>query len=252
LLDSTKQADARVRRQVMVDTGTYYRDSTYAAAQKMLQEEKNPDIQAAALRALAPYAKTEVRTTLLQYLDSDSYRSVLADAAITAMRVQDDASYVEPLQAALQKKETIFTSGVLSRGLEALGWLARHEEKKEPVREFLIGYVNHPKKRVQLSAIIALGHLDDPKAIAVLDTFTGGAKDSPERAAAERAVASLRDAKKPPVELGNLRSEVIKLQNENRQLRKDLDDLKKKLDVLAAQAERSSKPSKSTAKTPKS
>jgi aminopeptidase N len=251
LLASTKQTDARVRRQVMVDIGTYYRESSYAAAQKTLQEEKNPDIQAAALRALAPYSKSEVRATLLQYLDSDSYRSMLADAAIAAMRVQDDAGYVEPLQAALQKKEAIFTSGVLSRGLETLGWLARHEDKKDRVREFLTGYVNHAKKRVQLSAIIALGQLDDPKAVAVLDTFTGGTKESPERAAAERAVASLRDSKKPPVELGNLRNEVLKLQNENRQLRKDFDDLKKKLDVLAAQPERG-KPSKATSKAPKS
>jgi len=120
LLASTKQSDARVRRQVIGDVSTYYRESTYAAAQTTLQEEKNPDIQAAALRALAPYSKPEVRTTLLQYLDSDSYRSVLADAAIAAMRAQDKASYIEPLQTTLQKTEAVFTTDTFSRGLKTL------------------------------------------------------------------------------------------------------------------------------------
>ena len=93
-------------------------------------------------------------------------------------------------------------------------------------------------------------HLDDPKAIAVLEKFTDATKESPERAAAARAVASLRDTKKPSVEFGKLRSEVLKLQRENRELRKDLDDLKKRLDTLAVQPD-GGKRSKATAKAPK-
>ena len=52
------------------------------------------------------------------------------------------------------------------------------------------------------------------------------------RIAAEKAIASLRDARKPFLELGTLRNEVLDLQKENRQLRKDFDDLKKKLDAV--------------------
>ena len=44
-------------------------------------------------------------------------------------------------------------------------------------------------------------------------------------------MASLRDARKPSVELSQLRNEVLNLQKENRELRKDFDELKKKLEA---------------------
>ena len=87
---------------------------------------------------------------------------------------------------------------------------------------------------MQRAAISALGTLGDPKAIAVLATFTTASADSPQRAAAERAVAALRADRKPVDDFKNLRTEVVDLQKANRSLRKDLDDLKKKSEALAA------------------
>jgi len=201
-----------------------------------LREEKNPDIQAAAIASLGPYTKGETREKLLEYLNSTSYRNVLADAALNAMRAQDDATYVAPIREALEKKEAAFTTGSLSRGLENLAYLARNEEKKDSVREFLLNYVNSKKKRVQLAAINSLGTLGDAKAIAALEKFTSGSKTSPERVAAEKALASLRDTKKPSVELGSLRNEVLNLQKENKDLRKEFDDFKKKMETVAGSA----------------
>jgi cell division septum initiation protein DivIVA len=120
---------------------------------------------------------------------------------------------------------------VFARGLDTLAYLARNEEKKDKVREFLVARVNSPKKRVQQSALTALGALGDPKAIAVLEKFATLPKESPERGFAEKSLTSLRDAKKPSVELGTLRSDMMKVQQENKDLRKDLDDLKKKLEA---------------------
>ena len=123
-------------------------------------------------------------------------------------------------------------TGGFGRGLESLAYLARNEEKKDAVREFLLGYVNSHKKRVQLAALNGLGTLGDAKAIPALETFTAGAKDSPERGAAANSLTILRESRKPSVELGALRNEVLSLQKENRDLRKEFDDLKKKLDAL--------------------
>jgi regulator of replication initiation timing len=94
--------------------------------------------------------------------------------------------------------------------------------------------------------------LGDAKALAVLDTFTGATRESPERAAAERSVASLRDARKPSADLSQLRNEVLNLQKENRELRKDFDELKKKLEAttLKPSAGKTAKPTSST-KSPK-
>jgi HEAT repeat protein len=84
------------------------------------------------------------------------------------------------------------------------------------------------KKTVQLASISALGTLGDPKAIAVLQKFANARKESREREAADRAIATLRASKKPADEWRDLRNEILELQKANREMRKDLDDLKKK------------------------
>jgi len=93
-------------------------------------------------------------------------------------------------------------------------------------------YVNHRKRSVQLAAINALGTLGDPKAIAVLETFATARKESPERDAADRAIASLRSAKKPSDEWRDLRNEVLDVKKENRELKKQIEELKKRTDAL--------------------
>jgi aminopeptidase N len=233
LVASRKQSDARVRQQVVTDLGGFHRDAACAALLKIVEEEKNPEIQAGAVRALGAYRKPEVREALLRQLDADSYRSVRAGAAIGAIRVQDEPSFIEPLLTRLQKSAGVFPSEVFVEGLETLAWLGRGEEKKEGVREFLTGYVNDKRQRVQLAALSALGTLGDGKAAAVLEKFSEDARQSPQRTAAEKALGTLREARKPSAELGALRKELTDLKSENRQLRKDMDDLKKRLEALA-------------------
>jgi len=232
LLASTKQSDARVRRQVLDDLGGFYRESVLAAARQCLTNEHNPDILAEAIGILGAHAGPDTRETLLRFLDSESFGNVLADAAVRAMRAQDDPAFIAPLLAALEKREAAFTTGGFAEGLAALAHLARNEETKDQVREFLLRHTNDKKKRVQRTAIAALGALGDTKAIAAVETFTRAAKDSPERRAAEEALRKLRAGKKPVDEFRDLRNEVLGLQKENRELRKDFDDLKKKFTEL--------------------
>ena len=234
LLASTKQSDARVRNQVASDIGGFYRESAYEFARQTLQQEKNPDIVANAIRSLAGYAKPEVHDALLKYFKSQSYRNELADAAIGAAREQDDPAYIAPLIDTLTKREAEFTTHGFAQGLSALAYLARNEENKTQVREFLSRYVNSRKKTVQFASLNALGTLGDPKAIPVLEKFTTASKESRERTAAEKAVADLRAARKPVDDFKNLRQEVLDLQKGNRDLRKELDDLKKKVDSQEA------------------
>ena len=230
LLASTKQSDARVRRQVMDDLGGFYRDSAYAAARKTLEAEKNPDVLSEAIQAIGGYAKPETRDAVLKFLNSNSYRNTLAVTAIRTMRLQNDPSYSNPLIDTLFKRKSDFTSGGLSAGLETLGYIARNEEDRGEPREFLMTHVTHPKRPVRLAAIRALETLGDPKALTVLQTFAGASKETPERAAAERAVTALRTGRKPVDDFKNLRNEVLDLQKQNRELRKELDDLKKKVE----------------------
>jgi aminopeptidase N len=235
LLASAKQSDARVRKQVAADISSFYRERSQVHAQDVVEHEKNPDIRAQALTALGSYHKPEVGETLRKYLRSDSYKNVLADAAINGMRAQGDPQHIPPLMAALRENESRFTSAGFARGIETLAYLSRHEKDKEDVREFLLSLVNHKKQRVQLAVLSALGTLNDPKAISVVEKFASDTVQSPERTAAEKALTALRENRPASAELGSLRGEVLNLQKENRDLRKELDELKKKVDAVGKQ-----------------
>jgi aminopeptidase N len=236
LLDSTNQPDARVRRQVREDLGGFYYDTALAAARATLQTEKNPDVLVPAIAALGAYASPDTRATLIGFLHSSSFRNVLADAAIAAMRAQDDPAFIAPLLEELTQREADFTSHGFAGGLGALAHLARNETSKGAVREFLLCQVNSRKRVVQRAAIAALGDLGDAKAVAALETFTHAAKDSPERQAAEQAVAAIRAVKKPADDLSGLRHEVLDLQKDNRELRQRVDDLKREFEAIAPKA----------------
>lgn len=233
LLASTDQSDARVRNQVRSDIGGFYRETALAAAKQVLEEEKNPVIVAGAIRQLGAYASSETSAILLRYLDSTSFRNELADAAVDAIRAQDNPAFLEPLIKTFDEREAQFTTAGFNDGLRTVAWLARHEDRKDAPREFLTKRLNHPKERVRITAINALGTLGDSKSLAALETFARASKDTPERRAAEAAIPRVRDAKKPGEELGNLRQEVLDLQKTGRELRKELDDLKKKVEATA-------------------
>jgi aminopeptidase N len=250
LLASTAQSDARVRRQVISDVTSFYRDEAYETALTTLEHEKNPDIVAVAIRALGPYAKPGTSERLLKYLDSKSFHNELAVAAVEAMHSQDDPAYIVPLLASLPKSETNYTSRGFGQALGTVAYLARYEENRDAVREFLIGYVNSPKRSLQLASINALGTLGDPKAIAVLGTFATASQDSPESAAATRAVADLRAGRKPVDDFKNLRQEVLDLQKTTRDLGKQLDELQSESKGAAASKAAGTTDSKSNKKKP--
>jgi HEAT repeat protein len=194
-----------------------------------------------------------VRNLLIKYLNSESYRNILAVAAIDAMRSQDDPAYIAPLLETLRKRETAFRSRGFASGLKTLAYLARNEEKKDAVREFLLGYVNHKRESIQVAAIEALGTLGDPGSIAVLQTFANAAKAAPQQAAAEKAVADLRAGRKPVDDFKNLRQEVLDLEKAGREQREELDDLKKQLEAredTPAKSPSKSKPGRKDGKLP--
>lgn len=251
LLASVTQSDARVRRQVVSDLAGFYRDTAYEAARKTLDHEKNPDILAPAIRALGAYPKPETRDLLVKYLDSESFHNELAGAAVDAMRSHDDPAYIAPLLASLPQREAAYTSRGFAQTLGTLAYLARNEEKKDAVREFLIRYVNSKKRSVQFASLNGLGTLGDPKAIGVLETFATAAKDSRERTAATKAITDLRAGRKPVDDFKNLRQEVTDLQKTGRELRKELDELKKKTEpkgAVLANSKAKKSPDKTTSK----
>ena len=234
LLASTGQADATVRRQVREDLRAFYRDTVLTSTREALRTERNPDVLRELILTLGTYTDPAIPATLLTYLRSDSFRNILAEAAIEAMRAQDDPSFITPLLETLQTREAAFTSDGFATGLGVLAHLARHAEDREAVRTFLARQTYHPKSRVKRAALAALGTLGDPKALAVVETFTRAGQESPERKAAQDAVAKLRAARRPADEFRALRDEVLGFRKEARELRAEIESLRNQVKELAA------------------
>jgi len=233
LLASTTQPDDRVRLQVVAAVGGFYQARAYAAATNCLQTENNPDIQAEALESLGGYPNPEVRETLLKFLNTPSYRNTLAVAAIRAMRAANDPACLDPLMHNLTAQEAAYPSSGLALGLETLATLARdREDRQAGVREFLLGYVNHPRRSVRLGAIRALGTLGDPRAVAVLMKSNLARPGSAEQVAAAGALRRINERSRGAEGFGELRSTVLELQQENHALRKDFKTLEQKFDAL--------------------
>jgi len=242
LTDSTEHEDARVRLQVVRDIGSFYRPETLTFLKRTLRKEKNPAILAAAIRNLGLYQHKSTRRLLLKYLESVSFRNELASAAIEAIRMLDESFFIVPLQRVLDEREMDFRSWSFTRGLDTLARIARNVDDKTKVRNFLAGYVNHPKDRIQAGAIGALGTLGDPKAIPIIETFSSDEPDDYIERAAERALKQLRE-RKPlvPDEIVRLRETVDEFRKETDKLKNDLDDIKKRLDAKEKPAEKKDK-----------
>ncbi len=232
LADSIKQPDALVRQQVVGDIGGFYRPESLRLTKRVLRKEKNPEIITRAIRNLGQYHHKDTRKLLLGYLKSKSYRNSLTSAAVEVIRKLDDSFFVEPLERTLAENEKQFTSGGFARALDALAHVSRNEENKTKVRKFLTGYVNHPKTSIKSGAIRALGTLGDPKAIAVVETFSGDDPSDRTQRTARDALRALREKKQVvPDEIVRLRETVDKLDKETEKLRNDLEDIKNRLDA---------------------
>ena len=232
LIASTDQPNAKVRQQVISNIASQYKPEALAALKQSLAKEKNPAIRSRIISGLTGHNDKEARKLINQALDSESFRHQLADAAVSALRKQDIPANIAKIRAALENDGKKFTTNGYASALRALGYLARNQKKRTDIREFLIGHVNNPKRRVALASINALGQLGDPRAIAVLDKFTGAAEDDPARKAAEQAIEKLRAGRKPVDDFKNLRREVTSLKQSNSKLTKELDDIKKRFDAV--------------------
>tara|TARA_R110002096_G_scaffold14302_12_gene49881 strand:- start:1498 stop:4185 length:2688 start_codon:yes stop_codon:yes gene_type:complete len=239
------QEDARVRQEVVRSIGKFYDQKARQSLSESVKNEQNPDIVTEAVAALGKFPGEEARESILHALGRDSYRQAVAASAVKAIRAQADPELLTPLTERLEGDQGGFLTRDFGAALDAMAYLARDEEEavRSEVRNFIAGYVNSPKDRLRPMAIRALGTLEDPRAIAVLKTFTeAGDTESPEYKAADGAIRSLSGEKKQADEVKDLRKKFLELQSNLRKLEGKVETMGKQ-GVGNAESKESSKES---------
>lgn len=247
LIDSRNQNDARVRLAVLQNLGKFFHPRCREALLDSLKAEKNPRVIAEALKGLGPYHTSAVRDTITKNLATDSYHNIIADGAIGAIRQQDDPYYVPILLQAIKDKEDRFDKYSFQNALETLAYIDRNEKNRDEVREYLSEILAGKRDFYKSPAINALGKLEDPKAIPILETFEHSNKNTNLQKPAQWALNNLRWNNKPHDNLQDLRDQVLELQKSNRELKKEFDDLKSKFKALKSPV--SASPAKGTPAT---
>lgn len=232
LVASMKQDDARVRQQVVEDLGGFYRDETLGIMLQVARDEHNPEIKADAIQALGRFHGQPAQGAIRAFLYSNSFRNQLADAAVSAIRMQDDDVYIEDLMVALERRGDRFTSFGLGRALDTLARIARKQDDRDEVRQFIAAYLNNPKETLRIAAIGALAELGDIKAAAILEPLASGPQEDRLADAARDALGQLRQtAPLAPRELVELREAVAELHKSNRTMRESVDELRAQLEA---------------------
>jgi aminopeptidase N len=232
LAASLEQTDARVRLQVVGDLAGFYRPECLDLTKKILAKEKNPEIVATAVENLGRYHSAETRALVSRYLTSESFQKRLTLAAVEAMQMLDEPNFVEPLRDVLREGPHGWPARRFAGVLNTLAHLAREQEDRTNIREFLAGYVNHSHASIQTGAIRALGTLGDPKAIPILTTFLQGEPSDRIERTAREALDRLQEKKKlAPDEIIELRRTVEELKKEQQKTKGELEEIRKRLDA---------------------
>lgn len=232
LKDSMQQEDARVRNQVVQDLGKFVRDETGQLLLAVIDDERNPAIRASAIAEFGRFADADARERLLELLHTDSFNNTIADAAIRAMRTQDDPWYANRLIDSIKKRESAFYGRSMNAALTSVAKLSRSKKNRSKTRRFLTSYLNHPKESTRLAAIRALGELGDLKAEKILEPLADADLSERVQQAAEDSLEKIRSGTPPvPQELKTLRKRLDVIEDDYEKLRKDLDSFDRKEDA---------------------
>jgi aminopeptidase N len=220
------QQDARVRDEVVFALGKSYRPETLDQLKQLYQSESNPEIRSTVVRALGKFDAKETQAIVKQALATKSFKNEEAAAAIRAVRTQNNLRLRKHLQAMLTSRGNELGSRTLGEGLNTLAQLSRPTKKKRETRDFIEGYLDHPKATVRLAAVRALGELGDPSAEGLLESLSSDRDDRLAKVAAT-AIKKLRDETPfVPGEVAELRKIIDELKGEYDALRDELEQLK--------------------------
>jgi aminopeptidase N len=239
LLLGLKDPEARVRRVTIESLTRFKTRASYEAVRSIaLAGDASYLVEAAALRNLGTFAasglpeapaESEVLGILSEALEKrSSWNEVLRIGAIGALsRMKTSAAALDLL---MQYTEIGVAQPLRLSAVRSLGAISTGQEK--PNLERILNRLRELSRErfflSQVAAIVALEGMETPKAIALLQGFTGDGADGRTRRMAEEAIAMVQSRSGSTAAVNQLRQEFDSMKEENRSLLSRLEVLEAK------------------------
>ncbi|MBN1919017.1 MAG: HEAT repeat domain-containing protein [Verrucomicrobia bacterium] len=223
---------ARVRGAVVKALGKIKQPAVAKKLEAVFKQDKSYFVAADCVRAIARIREEDAFEFLVEALKRESHRDVIRGAVFGAWAELKDTRAFKHLRAWAESGKP---QPARTAAIGALGSLARELEKsrdRDKVRNDLVELLRHENHRIQGAAIHALGELHDASVIGALEKLKEHSPLAGIRGAARRAIEKIREESGKKAPLGKLEKELGTLRDENKDLKRRLDSLERKLGEL--------------------
>lgn len=220
---------ARVRRAVVTALSKLKQPAVAKKLETVFRRDKSYFVAADAVRAIAKIRDEGAFDFLVEALKRESHRDVIRGAVFSAWVDMKDTRALKHLRtwAAPGKPKPVRTAA-----LGALGRLGRDLEKgreRDKVRNDLVELLHHESHRIRGAAVDALGELHDAAVIGELEKLKEHDPQARIRVVARRAIERIREESGKKAQLGKLEKELGTLRDENKDLKRRIESLERKL-----------------------
>lgn len=233
LLAAATVEHPKTRRTVVEQLGTFLRDEKVAEALRgiIAKSDASYRVEAAAIESYAKVQAPDAGKLLPTLLDRDSHAEQIRSAALTGLGKLPDASGLDTLLTWTKPGKPRECRGAAMR---AVGELAKNvhlpDATLDKVVTTLLESTQGEQPRLKRTLIGVLGGLGESArpALPMLNALAANDDDSRLRKAAKEAAEKIVAAAPDKTELKDVREELTKLKDENKELRKRLEKLEAK------------------------
>lgn len=239
LMVGLKDAHPRVRRATLSSLGKFKTAASYKAVQAcLIKGDDSYYTEATAARTLGamvavtlPDKAEETRDLLKQILETRAgWNEVVRAGAIgglAAMKTSPEAVDLILTYTALGTPQPLRLAAIRALGTVASG---QTNDKLEVILNALEAIARETFFLTQVAIVAALGQIENPKAVSLLQNLASQAPDKRVRQRAEETVTSLQKKLGTDKAIQGLREDLEKLQEENKQLQSRLAKLEAQQD----------------------
>lgn len=234
LLDAyDRLEESKVRREVVVGLGKYYKNKKVEAALRdIFKNDESDRVREAAVWALGKIDAENVYSLLKPGFSQESYRHIIKNSVIdTLTDLKEPKAFEDILQ--LAKEST--APWVRRNALTSIAKLARElAREEEPILDLLLRYLHSSSQTLQKAAIAGLRELRDEEAIADLRAIANDHPDKGVRNQAQGAIDHIRKQQNTDQSVENA-NEIDSLKENQKKMEDTIEALKKTIDQLKKQ-----------------